>query len=570
MELREYYNIIRKWWWLLVLCTALGAGSSYLFSRRMERTWEASTLLMIGGSLDVVNPTTGELQTSEKLAQTYAELVKTDTILATTMTSLNLPRLPREKVTVALIRNTQLMRITVADSDPRRAAATADELARQLILQSPSGPQRQEQVYREFVGGQLEELQREIASLSDAVIQARDADDQATVQNLQKALSERRTQLSALLVYLKDSSINYIRVIEPAKVPTVPSKPKVAQNTLLAGVVGLMLAGGAAFLIEYLDDSLKDPGQVEQVLGSATLGVIAQISSNGATPEHIALEQPKSPYAEAYRMLRTNLRYAVPASKGKPVFEVTSIGPSEGKTTTVCNLGVVTAQSGQRTILVDADLRRPKLHKIMDLANEVGLTSLLVGEVNEVEQALQQSAVENLRILTSGPIPPNPAELLDSPRMREIIAQLGEIADVIFMDTPPLLAVTDASVLAPVATGTILVAEVGRTRLDGCAQAVEMIRKVGGNLIGIVLNRLDLSRRGYYYDNYYYRYYYYTSHYGDNDGGDGQGEGKSGHRSSRRHRAGREILGVRLPEWLGKPRHRSPSAPNPPDEPDVN
>ncbi len=545
MELREYYAIFRKWWWLLALCAVLGAGAAYVVSVQMTPTYEASTLLMIGDTIDIVNPTTGEMQTSEKLAQTYAELIKTRPILDATVAALNLPDTPN--VTVSLVRNTQLMRITVADSIPERAAATADELARQLIQQSPSDPQRQEQAYREFVRGQLSDLEQEIATLSQVIVAEKEKGDSETLAQLEQALNERRANYSALLSYVKGSSTNYISVIEAARIPDIPTKPKVMQNTLLAAIVGLMLAGGAAFLIEYLDDSVKSQADVE-LLGLPTLGVIAQVTTNGTGPETVTMAHPKSPFSEAYRMLRTNLRYSVAAGDKRRVYLVTSVGPAEGKTTTAANLAVVMAQGGQRTILVDADLRRPRIHKVFDCANEVGLTSLLVGEVESLDEALRSTEVDGLRVLPCGAVPPNPAELLGSARMAHLLDELSAHADIVILDSPPILAVTDAGILAGMGTGTILVAEAGETRLEAFAQGAELVKKTGGNLLGIVLNRLHSKHGGYYY----YHYNYYSRYgYGYGENGDGAGNGKGDARHANNGRAAAAKSAARRMESAG-------------------
>jgi len=535
VELREYFSIAIKWWWLFVLCAILGAGASYLVTSRQAPTYEASTLLMIGGSMDVVNPTSTEIRTSVELAQTYAELLKTRSIVQPVKDTLGLPSdafsgSNTPSVSVTLVRDTQLMRISVVDTLPIRAAAAADELARQLILQSPSAPERQDQTYREFVRQQLAELQDEIDTLSRAIASERESGDPDRVLWLQSELSSRRSTYSDMISYLNNSATNFVEVVDTAVVPTNPIGPKTMQNTMLAAVVGLMVAGGVAFLIEYLDDSIKGQVDVEQALGLPTLGVVAQISENGAQPERIAIAHPLSSYVEGFRMLRTNLRYSLPSSSERRIFLVTSVGPAEGKSTTVANLGVVMAQAGHKTIVVDGDLRRPALHKIMRCSNEVGLSSLIVGEAVTLEQALQPTEVEGLQVLTSGIIPPNPAELLGSPRMAQLLERLSQEAEVILIDSPPLLAVTDASILASMASGTILVAEVGRTRLDACAQAMEALERVGGKLLGVVLNRLDTRRRRYYR----YNYYYYTY----------AGYGSDGHRTKKRSLVDRLIGGV--------------------------
>ena len=511
MELREYYAIVLKWWWLLVLCTIMGGGAAYIVSSQLPPTYEASTLLMIGGTLDVVNPTTGELSTSEKLAQTYAELIKTRRVVEATMLALGLPEEP--EVTVTLRRNTQLLGVTITDRDPRRAAETANELARQLISQSPSAPQRDEQAYREFVRGQLRELEREIVALSRAIVD-REGAPSDELDRLQEALNSRRSNYSTLLSYLKGSSVNYITVFERAQVPQEPIGPKVLQNTVLAAVVGLMLAGGAAFLIEYLDDSVRGPEGIEQVLGLPLLGTIMRTGDGVGEFDIVSLKYPLSSFSEGYRMLRTNLRYALPASTEGRVFLFTSAGLAEGKTTVTANVATVIAMAGQRTVLLDADLRRPRQYKMWDIENSPGLSSFLVGEVDDVASILRPTESEGLTIIPSGPVPPNAAELLNSARMEELLQSLRDQADVVIVDSPPLFAVTDASILASMVTASILVVEAGRTKLQACAGAAEALKRGADNLIGVVLNNVELKRRGYGYYSYYGGYYSYGGSYG--------------------------------------------------------
>jgi capsular exopolysaccharide synthesis family protein len=506
LELREYWFIVRKWWWLLLACTLLGAGTAFVVSKSIDPTYEASTLLMIGGSIDVVNPTTGELLTSEKLAQTYAELLQTRPVVQTTMISLGLAEEP--EITVSLVRNTQLLRLTVADTVPERAAATADELARQLIQQSPSAPERDEQQYREFVDEQLGQLQADISSLSQTILDRRDTLSSEELARLQQTLEDRRSNYSALLAYTRSSSTNFIRVIETAEIPEDPSSPKVLQNTLLAAIVGLMLAAGVAFLIEYLDDSVKSLADIETVLGLPSLGAVFDVQrKDGVEPATIARTHPDAGETEAYRILDLNLRYSLPADSPDRVFMITSVGPSEGKSTTASNLAAVMAGAGQRVILVDADLRRPTQHRFHDLFNEKGLSSLLVGEETDVEAVLRTTELPSLRLLTAGPIPPNAAVLLASERMKSLLKELAEISDTVIVDSPPLFAAADASVLAGFVSGSILVVEAGRTKAVACTQAAEDLQRLGSRFLGVVLNRHDAPRGSYYGGYYGYGYY---------------------------------------------------------------
>jgi capsular exopolysaccharide synthesis family protein len=518
VELREYVAIALKWWWLLVLCTILGAGVAFAVSTQMPPTFEAFALMLIGGSLEALDPTTGELATSEKLAQTYAELIKTRQIQQATMDALGLPHEP--EVTVTLVRNTQLLRITVADQFPDRAAATANELARQLILQSPSDPERDEQGYREFVRSQLADLEQEIEALSQAILDQKDTMAQEDLLRLEEELNARRANYSALVNYIKGSSVNHVTVFETAAAPSSPTGPKVLQNTVLAAVVGFMLAAGAAFLIEYLDDSVRGPVDAEEASGVPVLGTIAEMGDEIEEFELVAVEHPRSHVMEAYRMLRTNIRYLLPASEGIRSLLFTSVGPAEGKTTVSANVAVVMAMAGQRVILIDADMRRPRQDKVWGYTPNGGLSSYLVGDVEDVSEVLVATEVEGLLVLPSGPIPPNPAELLNSQRMLSLIDLLKQRADVILFDSPPVLAVTDAVLLASMVTSSLLVVEAGRTKIVACAHAAEVLNRAAANLSGVILNRFEISRRGYGYGGYGYGGYGYGGYGVDDEAGE--------------------------------------------------
>ncbi|CDF57718.1 CpsD/CapB family tyrosine-protein kinase [Thermobrachium celere] len=218
----------------------------------------------------------------------------------------------------------------------------------------------------------------------------------------------------------------------------------------------------------------------------------------------VTIEKPKSPIAEAYRTLRTNIQFSSLDKKVKKIV-ITSSGPGEGKTTTALNLAVTLAQNGHKTLLLDCDMRKPSIHKRLRISNLNGLSNILVGEVS-FEDALNKGPVDNLDVVTSGTRPPNPAELLSSQRMINFIQGLDEKYDYIVIDTPPVLMVTDAQVLSKYADGTLLVVASGEAEKDAVKRAKELLDKVDANILGVVLNKLDTSRKGYY--GYYYQYYY--------------------------------------------------------------
>lgn len=211
---------------------------------------------------------------------------------------------------------------------------------------------------------------------------------------------------------------------------------------------------------------------------------------------------PKSPVAEAYRVLRTNIQFAG-VDKPIKIIAVTSAGPEEGKTTTIANLAITFAQSGSKVLLVDGDLRKPKVHKTFGLANNTGMTTVLAHHT-DYKTCIAASRVENLNVLTSGPIPPNPSELLSSNAMKSFMEQLRNDFDIILVDSPPVGVVTDAAILSTIVDGTILVVSSGQVEIEAAQHAKQLLDKVNANILGVVLNRVAKDGKNSYYRNYYY------------------------------------------------------------------
>ena len=266
-------------------------------------------------------------------------------------------------------------------------------------------------------------------------------------------------------------------------------------------MLGLVIAAGMVMFIGYIDNTVKSSDDVRRLTGGSAVGTIPLTrAKEGLEP----LQFPRSPATEAYRALRTNLQFA---SLGRDVHSlvVTSPRPGDGKTTTISNLATVLAQGGQRVILVDADLRKPRLHKMFSgLANRTGLTNLLLADARvDLDPLLQSTAVPNLRVLTTGPLPPNPSDVLNSPKMRDAIAYLEEEADVVLIDAPPM-AVSDALIIASLVDGVMLVTTGGRTRGNELTNVVEALGRSGTTLTGVVINRARLDGESYYYYQSYY------------------------------------------------------------------
>jgi tyrosine-protein kinase len=524
LELRQYFGLLRKWAWLLVLTTVIAAGSSYLYSRTIPPTYQASTTILVGQIQN--NPTQftdpySAYYASQggSLADAYALFATQPPVLQATAQAINWPGDWQSlyfKISAKSVAGSQLVQIDVTDGDPRQATAIANEITHQLLLQGPiSQQQKQSEDQRAFINTQLAQLklqiesnQKSLTNLSNQAGLETDpkklADLNDRISALQTKINTWQTNYASLSATLNNGSNLFVSVLAPAREPTTPVSPNIAQNVLLAAIAGLILSGAAVLLLEYLDDTVKDADDVQRVLNLSTLGAIARITHvHGSGDSLITLKHPRSPIAEAYRVLRTNLRFSGIENPSGALL-VTSAGPGEGKTTTAANLAVALAQGGKRVILLDADLRLPSIHKLFGLPNEVGLSSMFLEDGTDVENVLQPTLVEGLNVITSGPVPPNPAEVLDSKQMSKILTDLRARVDMLILDSPPALAVADASILGSRCSGTIIVVDAGRTRTDVSRRAVETLQKTNVKILGVVLNKMNAHRAG---ESGYYYYY---------------------------------------------------------------
>ena len=325
---------------------------------------------------------------------------------------------------------------------------------------------------------------------------------------LQREAESNRQVYESLLQRTKETGISgelkasNIRVVDPAEVPDAPFLPRRQQDLTTAAFSGLVLALGLVFLFEYLDNRIKSPQELRAQLNVPFLGMVPSIDVKSGALLH---EGVPPNFAEAIRGVRTNVLFSS-AEEGVRLIVVTSAGPGEGKSLFSSNLSVSLAQAGQRVLHVDADMRRPRVHAIFDLAQEPGLSNLLVGDCKPSE-SIRKTAVQNLCVLPAGMIPPNPAELLGSKRCEEFFATLGQNFDWVILDSPPVLAVADASILANTATGVVFVVGADQTSRQAARAAIEQLQAVQAHVIGAVLNRVDLEKNPYYYSAYYRKEY---------------------------------------------------------------
>ncbi len=655
VELRRIVGVLARRWWLILILTLLGAAAGYFWSGQQEKVYSATTSVIVGQAIQATNLDSRDIQTSERLALTYADLAKRQPVLQRTVEALDLDdtwkRLSR-KVDVRLVPDTQLLEITVEDSTKEDAIRIADELARQLrdlspaslrnrknepstifVTQRPqdlqatieSGKERLVELRAELVATTNSEertqLQTEISGLEQIIIEweetfanlpqdssevsvkqrpqdleasidtageklvqleeqlaAAATDDEKTeiqaeinalegmivlwqnafesqqdessavfvqqrLQDLQTRIENGNEQILGLESRLADitdaderfeivaeindlesiivewentyakfldlggntESANYIYVIDQAHARFTPVRPNVQLNTIIAGIVGLVMAFGIIFVLEVLDDTLKTEDDIIQDLNLTPLGKIGRFVGQDFREQMVVSKDPFSPMSESYRMIRNNIQFMSIDEPTRTIM-ITSPGPGEGKSATAINLAVAMANTGNNTILVDCDLRKPVLHEAFRLPNGRGLSDQFRSSDPGEDINLWETEVVNLQLLTAGEDPPNPSELLGSHRMKQIIDRLAEQVDVIIFDSPPAAYVADAAALSKHVDGVLFVVSAGETRRDVAKRAVFNLQKAGATIYGVVLNRT--SEKG---GRYEYRYKYYPS-----------------------------------------------------------
>jgi polysaccharide biosynthesis transport protein len=359
----------------------------------------------------------------------------------------------------------------------------------------------------------------EVARAQEASLRSALAGIKGETQNLNEKLTEynilkrevdtNRALYDALVMQAKEKGatentqkVNVWKT-QVAQTPDAPVKPKPMRNILFGLVLGLFGGVGCAFFIEYLDDTVKDPEEAERRYEISVIGVI-ELLKKGRNPDRFVREEPTSSFAESYKSLRTTVLLAS-ADRPPKRLMVTSMSPQEGKTTTAINLARSLGQTDRRVLLVDADLRRPQLHKAFQLQNLVGLSSCLAGSVKDIP--VQSTGETGLFVLTSGPIPPNPSELLGSPRFFQMLELLERQFDMILIDSPPILSATDGLLISKLAESVIVVCLASKTTHDRLNRGLKSLREINTNILGLVLNAMDMKKSNYYSQYGYYQYY---------------------------------------------------------------
>ena len=518
MELRRYFSIVWKWWWLILLSVLIASFSSYLASKRVTPVYRAKTTLIVGRIIENPNTNSSEIYLSQQLANTYQQMVSREPVLEATVKSLGWNvgwEQIAYKITANVVPNTQLIEIFAVDGNPQIAKVLTDTVARELIKLSPSGANQVNQEQTTFIQSQLSDLQEKIYSGKQEIIDlqsqldksnsAREIQDlQDQIDILDKKISNWQSTYASLLSTIQGGDANALSIVEEATIPTIPFSPNTRMNVLLAAVIGIVLAVGGIFVIEYFDNTLQALDDTQELLNIPTLAKIDKINGGKDQSKLIALENPSSPEVDSFRMLRINLQSISNWQSLRSIL-FTSAEPSVGKSVTASNLAVVMAQSGQKVILVDADLRKPSIHRLFHVVNEEGLTNLILKSEINVIDCLKSTEIENLKILPCGTEKINSIEALGSDRMKLIVRELSKLSDFVIFDCPPAMLFSDTYLIAKLVSGVIVVSRLGRTRSEMLKQLVNDFRLAGVNLLGVVVQRQKKA------DLYGYRYHKYYS-----------------------------------------------------------
>lgn len=474
IDLREMIHILRSRCWIIIICFLIAVITSLTVNYKfLVPVYRAESTLFAGkepnkiASLDL-----GEFNLNQKLVVDYREIILSRLVTEQVINHLNLDMKVetfRSRVSVSTIKDSRFFKIAFESSDPVMAMDIVNALAQQVIIK---------------------------------------AEDIIDIKN--------------------------VVVIDVAKLPQNPIKPNKKLNVAIASVLGVMMGAFLVFFMEFLDRTIKTEDDVQRYLQLNTIGEIPEFQGEErnikkkffnfkdkksksikrlkittASESLISLLDPKAPASEAYRTLRTNIGYAN-IDKQVQTIVVTSSGPSEGKSTTVVNLAITMAQVGKKVLIIDADLRKPKLHRYLSLSNDYGLTDIIVNKYPVEDDSIKVfGAVENLHVICSGSIPPNPSEILESKTMLELMESLKDSYDLILIDTPPVGQLTDAAIVGQNADGVVLVVSSGESNIDMAGHAKSALDKVNAKIIGAVLTKINASSGS----SYYYRYYNYNQYY---------------------------------------------------------
>jgi capsular exopolysaccharide synthesis family protein len=495
VDLRFYLGVLRRRGWVIIASTVLVAATAAGLSLLQTKEYQATADVLIGSQVsDQVFTQNGQIDQARNV-QTEVKVLKSQTISDAAAKKLR----HTPSVSISSDDTSNVVSVVASSDVPTRAAADADAYAKAYVDYKLNSTVDSLVAAGQEVQSKINDIDAELAYIGPL------ASQRSALEAQRSYLVEQlgRLQVSANLADAGGAS-----VLAKAEVPSSPVSPKPIRNGLIGAVLGFLLGVGLAFLLEHFDDTVQDRDGLEHALSGAS-PVLAEIPKfelpkKPKSDAHLVVaDQPNSIAAEAFRMLRTSVMF-LGIDKPLHTIQVTSALEGEGKSTVAANLAVAIAQTGKRAILVDLDLRRPKVHQFFGVSNRFGLTSIMLGE-STISAATQRiEGIDQLAVLPSGEVPPNPSELLASPRLAEILKLLVGVVDVVIVDSAPVLPVADSLTIAGMVDGTMLVTMAGESSRRAVHRAFEVLQQVDARIIGTVLNRVDLEAAGYGYSRYHY------------------------------------------------------------------
>ena len=529
MELRDYLNVLRARKWVVIQSVVIVTLTAVVVSLLQPPTYQGEVKVLISSQdagAAIFGTSLGELSGQpERSLQTQVQLMQLRPLAETTVRKLGLKESPEvllKRVEVTAVGQTNVVTIKATDVSQERAAAIANSMADAYVAWSRDTKRESIKAAADEVQRRLDEARVEILALGKKIASARTTDKNGVVikdDSLQAELTIATDLYATLAEKLETLRVNEQlengagRVVSVAVADAVPIAPKPVRNAILGLAVGLVFGVGMAFLLEYLDNTIKSTDEAERLYGAPVLGQIPLEDFDKGEKRRLTMVQhPGSPAAESYRALRNSLDFVNFQHDIRTLLVVSST-QGEGKSTVAANLAASLAQTGKKVVLVNSDFRRPTTDQFFAVNNLIGLSDVLTG-VSSLKAALQRPGDEQLLVLASGKMPPNPSELLGSEKMSELIEGLKDWADWIIVDSPPLLAVADTAAVARWSDGVLMVTRGGVSTRENARKGREMLEKVGARVIGVAVWGLegDGSGTAYGYGGYYYGSYTPTEH----------------------------------------------------------
>ena len=517
----DYLRVLRRRKWLVAAAALVSTLAAVSVSSQATRIYEARAELLLTGADESVFGREGLALSDPVQIETQVQVLKSRPVATEVASRLGSKARRVTGVTISDVGRTRVLTVEVESPVPAIAREAATTYATVYVEQRRAAAVNESLAVANQVAQKLQETKNVLNDLDARLATARSArsPNEAEITNLETQREAAAAQFSVFQQKLDQVQVDAqlrkggVEVLAEAALPSTPVRPAPIRTGVLAFLVGLVIGAGAAVVFEFLDDTVRSSADVERLArGHSILASIPVISEwrNQEKPRLITVEDPNAVVSEAYRSLRTSLQFI---GLREPLRSLLISSPmaSEGKTTTLSNLAVTLAQAGKRVICIDCDLRRPRLNEFFGIRNAIGFTSVLLGEqpLSNALQPVEVTSSGSLHILPSGPLPPNPAELLGTQRVAELLRALESDSDIVLIDAPPLLPITDAVVLSSRVNGVVLVATAQVTSRRHLSRALDLLNQADANTLGIVLNGVGLE------GGYGYRYRYRYQHRSD-------------------------------------------------------